>query len=70
LAKNPLAHGRSKHIEAKFHYLKDQVYKKKIELIHCRSEVQPNDLLTKSMKIRRFFKLKDKLGVISKMKLN
>ena len=25
LAKNPIAHGRSKHIEMRFHYLRDQV---------------------------------------------
>jgi hypothetical protein len=27
LAKNPIAHGRRKHIETKFHFLKDQVTK-------------------------------------------
>ena len=27
LAKNPIAHGRSKHIEMRFHYLREQVAK-------------------------------------------
>lgn len=30
LAKNPLAHGKSKHIETKFHFLRDQVTKRKL----------------------------------------
>lgn len=29
LAKNPISHGRSKHIETKFHFLRDQVNRKK-----------------------------------------
>lgn len=29
LAKNPISHGRSKHIETKFHFLRDQVNSKK-----------------------------------------
>ncbi|PNX63129.1 cationic amino acid transporter 1-like protein, partial [Trifolium pratense] len=32
LAKNPIAHGRSKHIETKFHFLRDQVTKGRIKL--------------------------------------
>ena len=32
LAKHPVAHGRSKHIETKFHFLRDQVSKEKLEL--------------------------------------
>ncbi|XP_019418504.1 PREDICTED: uncharacterized protein LOC109329279 [Lupinus angustifolius] len=32
LAKNPVSHGRIKHIETKFHFLRDQVGKKKVKL--------------------------------------
>jgi len=32
LAKHPIAYGRSKHIETKFHLLRDQVNKGKLEL--------------------------------------
>ena len=31
LAKHPVAHGRSKHIETKFHFLRDQVNKGKLK---------------------------------------
>ncbi|RDX82265.1 Copia protein, partial [Mucuna pruriens] len=35
LAKHFVAHGRSKHIETKFHFLRDQVSKGKLELKYC-----------------------------------
>ena len=38
LAKKPVSHGRSKHIDTKFHFLRDQVSKGKIKLQHCRTE--------------------------------
>jgi hypothetical protein len=34
LAKNPVLRGRSKHIEAKFHFLKEQVNKEALNIIH------------------------------------
>lgn len=44
LAKNPVAHGRSKHIETRFHFLRDQVTKGKLELEHCNTEKQIADI--------------------------
>lgn len=63
LAKNPVSHGRSKHIETKFHFLRQQVEKEKIKLEHCRTEVQLADILTKPLKIDQFKKLRDLIGV-------
>jgi uncharacterized beta-barrel protein YwiB (DUF1934 family) len=40
LAKNPIAHGRRKHIETKFHFLKDQVTKGRVKLSYCKIEKQ------------------------------
>lgn len=70
LAKNPVAHGRSKHIETKFHFLRDQVSKGKIELHHFRTEDQLADPLTKPLKIDRFQKLRELMGVLSLENLN
>lgn len=47
LAKNPVSHGRSKHIETKYHFLRDQVSKEKIKLQHCGTDLQVADILTK-----------------------
>lgn len=37
LAKNRVLHGISKHIETKFHFLRNQVQNGIIEVVHCRS---------------------------------
>ncbi|RDX65224.1 hypothetical protein CR513_56136, partial [Mucuna pruriens] len=37
LTKNLMAHGRSKHIETRFHYLRDKVNKEKLEIIYCKT---------------------------------
>lgn len=45
LANNPIAHGRSKHIETRFHFQRDQVGKNKLRLEFCRSKEQVADVL-------------------------
>lgn len=47
IAKNPQSHGRSKHIDIKFHYIREQVQQKTIELKYCKTEDMVADLLTK-----------------------
>lgn len=54
LAKNPISHGRSKHIETKFHFIREQVTNGMIELQYCPTELQLADGFTKAMKIDRF----------------
>jgi hypothetical protein len=49
LTKNPIAHGRNKHIEMRFHYLKEQVSKGILNLEYCKTELQVADLLTKGV---------------------
>ncbi|KAK2440889.1 putative mitochondrial protein [Trifolium repens] len=70
LAKNPIAHGRSKHIETKFHFLRDQVTKGKIKLVYCKTEAQGADIFTKPLKIERFKDLRKMLNVQSLENLN
>jgi hypothetical protein len=36
LAKHPVAHGRRKHTKTKFHFIRDQVNKEKVEVKYCR----------------------------------
>lgn len=35
LTKNPIARGRSKHVEMRFHYLREQITSGKLYLEHC-----------------------------------
>ena len=65
LSKNPVLHGRSKHIDVKFHFLRDLTKEGVIDLIHCRSEDQVADIFTKSLKLAAFQKLRKLLGVVS-----
>ncbi|CAJ2677657.1 unnamed protein product [Trifolium pratense] len=70
LAKNPIAHGRSKHIETKFHFLRDQVTKGRIKLSYCSTEKQIADVLTKPLKIDKFKDMRKMLNVFSMENLN
>jgi hypothetical protein len=63
LAKNPIAHGRSKHIELRFHYLREQVNNGNLTLEHCISEEQVADLFTKAVTVKVFQKLRDQMGI-------
>jgi hypothetical protein len=63
LLKNPVLHGRSKHIDVKYHFLRDLTNDGVINLIYCKSEDQIADILTKPLKFSAFQKLKKLLGV-------
>ncbi|RDY02153.1 Copia protein, partial [Mucuna pruriens] len=58
LAKHPIAHGRSKHIEIKFHFLRDQ-----LELKYCSTNEHVTDILTKLLKDDQFKMARDMIGV-------
>lgn len=63
LAKNVIAPGMSKHIEMRFHYLREQVRNAKLILDHCRSEDQAEDILNEAMQVKVFKKLKSLMCV-------
>lgn len=66
LSKNPVLHGRSKHIDVKYHFLRDLTNDRVINLTYCRScrsEDQVADILTKPLKFPAFQKLRKLLGV-------
>jgi hypothetical protein len=47
VAKNPMLHSRTKHIEVRYHLPRDNVEKGNIDLIHVPTEKQLADILTK-----------------------
>ena len=49
LARNPESHKGSKHIEVRFHYIREQVQKKKIDIIYVDTKNQLADVLTKAV---------------------
>ena len=71
LSKNPVFHGRCKHIGVRFHFLRDLVNEGQVSLEHCGSEEQVADVLTKPLQREVFEKMRNKLGICSvKDKLN
>ncbi|KAH9799278.1 hypothetical protein KPL71_000300 [Citrus sinensis] len=63
LSKNPVLHGRCKHIDVRYHFLRDLTKNEVIDLVYCRSEDQVDDIFTKPLKLASFFKLRKSLGV-------
>ncbi|KAB2077313.1 hypothetical protein ES319_A06G092600v1 [Gossypium barbadense] len=65
IAKNLVSHSRNKHIDTKYHFIREQVKNKNVELVYCRTEDQLADIFTKPLKANIFHKLKEKLGMKS-----
>ena len=64
LAKNPIQHGRSKHIHIRFHFLRDHVNKQKtIKLVYCPTLEQVADIFTKPLPAESFTWLRQMLGM-------
>nr|GEW08519.1 hypothetical protein [Tanacetum cinerariifolium] len=63
---NPIQHTRTKHIDVRYHFIKDHVEKETIELYFVGSEYQLADLFTKSLHEARFKFLVEKLGMMSR----
>ena len=64
IARNHQYHGRSKHIDIKFHFTRDQVTCGNIELVYCKSEDMIADLFTKPLCGPQFKRLRSQLGLV------
>ncbi|XP_020258582.1 uncharacterized protein LOC109834991 [Asparagus officinalis] len=63
LVKNPVHHGRSKYIDTRFHFLREHVKQKTVELKHCHTTKQVADIFTKPLSGETFMRLRDMLGI-------
>jgi hypothetical protein len=63
IAKNPVPHSKTKHIEVRYHFLRDNVEKGKITLIHVPTHDQLADIFTKPLDQATFTRLPGELGV-------
>ncbi|KAG6521246.1 hypothetical protein ZIOFF_018357 [Zingiber officinale] len=63
LSKNPVFHCRCKHIDIKYHKIREWVAEKQINIEYCPSECQVADIFTKPMKTEIFLKLKKAIGM-------
>jgi hypothetical protein len=57
-------HGRCKHIDVRFHFLRNLTKDGIVEMVHCATENQIADILTKPLKLESFCRLREGLGII------
>ena len=63
IAKNPIAHMRTKHIDIQYHFIQETIQDQLIELCYCPSEEIIADLLTKPLSKGEFEKLRELMGI-------
>ncbi len=64
LAKNPMHHERTKHIDIKYHFIREKVANKQVLIEYVETEEQIADILTKPLTKGPFEHLREKLGLI------
>ncbi len=64
LANNSVYHARTKHIEVHYHFIREKVIAKEIDLIHVSTENQVADIFTKALGTDKLKKFRKMLGVL------
>lgn len=70
LAKNPIVHSRTKHIEVRHHFIRDHIMKNDIDLKFVETSNQIADIFTKPLTGERFNVLVRELGMMNEYMLN
>jgi hypothetical protein len=65
ITNNPVLHSRTKHIDIRYHFIRDHVMKEDVELYFIPTENQLADLFTKPLDEARFNYLISKLGMLN-----
>ena len=64
LSENPFFHDKLKHIEIKYHYIRDMVHRGAVKLQYVATEEYIADVLMKSLARVKFEYFREKLGVL------
>ena len=65
LSKNPVHHNRTKHIDTRYHFIRECVEDKKIEIAFIRMEDQLADMFTKALGRLKFQEMRGRIGIRS-----
>ncbi|KAJ9546217.1 hypothetical protein OSB04_025924 [Centaurea solstitialis] len=65
IANNPVLHSKTKHIEIRYHFIRDHVMNGDVELHFVPTEYQLADLFTKPLDEKRFNQLISELGMLN-----
>uniref|UniRef100_H3H8R6 Reverse transcriptase Ty1/copia-type domain-containing protein n=1 Tax=Phytophthora ramorum TaxID=164328 RepID=H3H8R6_PHYRM len=63
MTKNPVNHGRAKHIDIKYHHIRDEVKRGEVKLGYCETSVMLADIMTKALAGPRHTELTAALGI-------
>ncbi|XP_050886339.1 uncharacterized protein LOC127091693 [Lathyrus oleraceus] len=63
ISKNPIQHRRTKHIDIRYHFIRDLVEDKIVTLEHVTTEKKLADIFTKALDENQFEKLRGELGI-------
>lgn len=63
LTKNPMFHGRSKHIHRRYHFIRECVENEQVEVEHVPGNMQKADILTKAFGRIKFKEMRDLVGI-------
>jgi hypothetical protein len=64
IADNPVEHSRTKHIDIRYHFLRDHQQKRDIEIAYVSIHNQLVDIFNKPMYEKTFSKLKNELNIL------
>jgi len=64
LANNLIYHARTKHIEVHYHFIREKVLARKINLIHVSTKDQVVDIFTKALGIDKLKRFRKMFGVL------
>jgi len=70
LTKNPVFHGRSKHIHKRYHFIRECVENEQVQVEHVPGERQKADILTKALGRIKFKEMRELVGVQDVSKCN
>ena len=63
IAKNPIHHSRTKHIDIQHHFIRDKVESKEVELIYMSTDEMIGDILTKPLPRVKYEKFVKAMGL-------
>ena len=67
LARNPVHHDRTKHVDIVYHYIREEITTERIELEYIQTDLMPADGLTKPLRSIKFRRFVEMLGMAEPM---
>ena len=65
MTKNPVNHGRAKHIDIKYHHIRDEVKRGEVKLQYCETAAMLADIMTKGLPGPRHKDMTADLGILA-----